>query len=301
MKEVFKYRGKIITDSDVTFIRKLIEKNPTASRWRLSKLLCEEWDWRQDNGVLRDMVCRSMMLELDRAGHIKLPAKRQSPPNPLAKRRRHVQKPVQLSFLDLFEHVPIEGDLKELQPLEFVQVRRTSEEPYFRHLIQSHHYLGYCQPVGEHLKYIIYSRNRPIACLAWCSAPRHLGPRDRFIGWSPEYRKKNIRFIAYNTSYLILPWVAVKCLASHILGRMAKILPRDWERIYNHPIYFLETFTDPARFKGTCYRAANWVVLGKTTGRGHNAPTHKPRVPVKEILAYPLTPRFRELLSGEVE
>jgi hypothetical protein len=151
------------------------------------------------------------------------------------------------------------------------------------------------------LKYIIYSRNRPIACLAWCSAPRHLGPRDRFIGWSPEYRKKNIRFIAYNTRYLILPWVSVKCLASHILGRMAKILPRDWERIYNHPIYFLETFTDPARFKGTCYRAANWIVLGKTTGRGHNAPTHKPRVPVKEILAYPLTPRFRELLSGEVE
>jgi len=300
MKEVLKYRGKIITDSDVAFIRKLIADNPTASRLRLSQLLCEAWDWRQANGVLRDMVCRSMMLQLHREGHIQLPPRRFKPHNPLANRQRK-QRPVQLYLMDQFDQTPIEGELKALQPLEFIQVRRTSEEPLFRDLVDSHHYLGYSQPVGEHLKYIIYSRNRPIACMAWCSAPRHLGPRDRFIGWSPEYRKKNIRYIAYNTRYLILPWVSVKCLASHILGRMAKILPRDWERIYNHPIYFLETFTDPARFKGTCYRAANWVVLGKTTGRGHNAPTYEPRVPIKEILAYPLTSRFRETLSGEIE
>jgi hypothetical protein len=297
MKEVFRYRGRTITESDVAFIRKLIADNPTASRWRLSKLLCEAWNWRQANGVLRDMVCRSMMLELHRAGHITLPPKRGWAPNPLANRTR-VQKPVQLFFID---ERPLEVQLSEIQPLDFVQVRRTDEEPLFRDLIDEHHYLGYSQPVGEHLKYIIYSRSRPIACMAWCSAPRHLGPRDRFIGWSPEYRKKNIRFIAYNTRYLILPWVHVQCLASHILGRMAKILPRDWERVYNHPVYFLETFTDPTRFKGTCYRAANWVVLGRTTGRGNNAPTHEPRVPIKEILAYPLTPRFRELLSGEIK
>lgn len=295
MNEVLTYRGRTITVSDVAFIRKLIAENHRVSRRRLSKLLCEAWNWRQPNGVLRDMVCRSMMLELHRAGHIELPPTRCKPHNPLANRKR-AEKPRQLFLIDQNSLV---APLSEIQPLEFVQVRRTEAEPLFRALIDEHHYLGYVQPVGEHLKYIVYSRGRPIACMAWCSAPRHLRPRDRFIGWSPEYRKKNIRFLAYNTRYLILPWVSVKCLASHVLGRMAKILPRDWERIYNHPVYFLETFTDPARFKGTCYRAANWVVLGQTTGRGNNAPTHEPRVPIKEILAYPLTPRFRKLLCGE--
>ena len=234
------------------------------------------------------------MLELHRAGHIELPAVRQHARNPLANR----QRPEQLFLLD---ERPLEVKLSEVQPLEFVQVRRTGDEPLFNSLIESHHYLGYVQPVGEHLKYIIFSRARPIACMAWSSAPRHLGPRDRYIGWSPEYRRKNVRFLAYNTRYLILPWVHVPHLASHILGRMAKILPRDWERLYNHPVYFLETFTDPSRFKGTCYRAANWVVLGRTTGRGNNAPTYEQRVPIKLILAYPLTPRFRELLSGDIE
>jgi hypothetical protein len=148
---------------------------------------------------------------------------------------------------------------------------------------------------------MVYSKGRPLACLAWSSAPRHLSVRDRFIGWSPEARRRNIRFIAYNTRFLIMPWVRVPYLASHILGRMAKILPRDWERTYNHPVYYLETFTDPARYKGTCYRAANWIVLGKTAGRGNNAPTHEQRVPIKLILGYALTPRFRQLLSADVE
>lgn len=295
MEELLSYRGKVVTGDDVEFIKTLIARHPTASRRALSKLLCLAWDWRQPNGQLRDMVCRSMMLELHRAGHIELPPRRFKPPNPLANRKPR-EKSRQLSLID---QAPIETRLSEIQPLEFVQVRRTDDEPLFRDLIDEHHYLGYVQPVGEHLKYTIYSRGRPIACMAWSSAPRHLGPRDRFIGWSPEHRKKNIRFLAYNTRYLILPWVRVPHLASHILGRMAKLLPRDWDRIYGHTVYFLETFTDPARYKGTCYRAANWVVLGETTGRGNNAPTKERRVPIKKILAYPLTPRFRELLSGD--
>jgi hypothetical protein len=144
----------------------------------------------------------------------------------------------------------------------------------------------------------VYSKDRPVACLAWCSAPRHLGLRDRFIGWAPEVRRQNIRLIAYNTRFLILPWVRVPCLASHILGRMAKLLPKDWEAVYGHPVHFLETFVDPARNRGTCYFAANWIRLGRTTGRGNNAPTRKPRVPIKEILALPLSRRFRKLLGG---
>jgi hypothetical protein len=124
---------------------------------------------------------------------------------------------------------------------------------------------GAAKSVGEHLKYLVWGQGRPVACLAWSSAPRHLGSRDRYIGWSAEARRRNVRFIAYNTRFLILPWVKVEHLASHILGRMASQISADWQRIYGHPIYFLETFVDPERFRGTCYRAANWVSLGKTT------------------------------------
>ena len=168
----------------------------------------------------------------------------------------------------------------------------------FNGLIQMYHYLGYTQPVGEHLKYMVYSGDRLLACLAWSSAPRHLGPRDRFIGWSAEARRRNIRFIAYNLRFLILPWVQVPHLASHILGRMGDIVPEDWEGLYGHRVVFLETFVDPTRFVGTCYRAANWVLLGRTTGRGKDDRAHRANRPIKEILAYPLSRRFRDVLCG---
>jgi hypothetical protein len=291
MEVKLKYRGREVTREDVTFIRELIRSHPDSSRRALSGLLCEAWNWRQPNGALRDMVCRSLMLELHRRGHIELPPVRQVNPNPLAQRKRPKYVPVGTT--------PIHGRLAEIRPLEFRQVRRTKEEPLFGGLIEKYHYLQYTQPVGEHLKYLVYAQGRPVACLAWCSAPRHLGPRDRFIGWSGEARRRNIRFLAYNTRYLILPWVNVRYLASHILGYMARRLAKDWEAVYGHPVYFLETFVDPQRNRGTCYRAANWTALGRTTGRGHNAPhTKKPRVPVKEILGYPLSRRFREILGS---
>jgi hypothetical protein len=166
--------------------------------------------------------------------------------------------------------------------------------------MQQYHYLGYTQPVGEHVKYLVYSEERPIAALAFSSAPRHLGPRDRFIGWSAQQRRQNIRFLAYNTRFLIMPWVHVPHLASHILGQMARRLSSDWQQLYGHPIYFLETFIDPQRFKGTCYRAANWNVLGRTTGRGHKDLTHQQNRPIKEILGYPLTKHFQRLLCEDL-
>jgi len=156
--------------------------------------------------------------------------------------------------------------------------------------------LGYCHPVGEHLKYIVFTEGRPIACLAWSSAPRHIGCRDKFIGWSADIRKKNLHLIVYNSRYLILPWIQVPYLASHLLGRITKVLPVDWERIYNHPIYFLETFIDTERFKGTCYKAANWIYLGKTTGRGKNDQTNKPNRSIKAVYGYPLSKDFRKVL-----
>ena len=167
----------------------------------------------------------------------------------------------------------------------------------FNGLLQQHHYLGYSQPVGEHLKYLVYARGRPIGCVAWSSAPRHLGSRDRFIGWSAQARLNNIRLLAYNTRFLILPWVTVPHLASHILGRMARMLSADWQRLYGHPIYFVETFIDPQRFRGTCYRAANWTLLGQTTGRGKDAPTKEVNRSIKQVLGYPLVKDFRQRLS----
>lgn len=291
MEVILKYRGREITENDVASIRAIMARHPTASRRRLSTQLCREWNWRQANGVLRSMVARGLMLALHRQGHIELPPIRRVMPNPLLARARPA--PVEI------DSTPIRGSLAELRPLVFRQVRRRPEEPLFNSLIQEHHYLAYCRPVGEHLKYLVYALGRPVACLAWSSAPRHLGPRDRFIGWSAEARRRNVRFIAYNTRFLILPWIEVPHLASHVLGRMARMLSAEWERVYRHPIHYLETFTDPSRFRGTCYIAANWVRLGLTTGRGNNAPTHRPRVPVKEILGYPLSRRFREILGRD--
>jgi hypothetical protein len=290
MAELLKYRGREVTDADAAFLRGLVERNPGASRRALSRLACQAWNWVQPNGALRDMVCRGLMLALHRSGHIVLPARRQVPPNPLKRRRRPVPVAV--------EAEPIRSALRDLLPLAFRQVRRTEEEPAFNGLIEAHHYLGYTQPVGEHLKYMVRSGDRLLACLAWSSAPRHLGPRDRFIGWSQDQRRRNLRFLAYNPRFLILPWVEVPHLASHILGRMARILPADWERVYGHRVVFLETFVDPTRYKGTCYRAANWTVLGRTTGRGKNDLTHKANRSIKEILGYPLCRDFRRRLGS---
>jgi hypothetical protein len=289
MSMEWKHRGRIITPGDITFIQQLIDANPRASRRQLSAMLCEAWQWKQANGALRDMVCRGMLLMLDRAGQIQLPAVKKRPNNPLA--RRPTPAPV------LIETAPIQSALKHLQPLQIEQVRRTGDEGLYNSLIEQHHYLGYEQPVGEHLKYVVWSQGRPIACLAWSSAPRHLGCRDRFIGWDKEARRRNIRFIAYNTRFLIVPWVQVPHLASHILGRIAQRVSPDWENLYAHPIYFLETFVDPERFRGTCYRAANWLLLGETTGRGKDDQTNRPNRSIKQLLAYPLTPRFRQLLQ----
>lgn len=293
MEEQLRHRGRIVTASDIRVIRQLIAEHPGASRRALSKILCEAWNWRQSNGALRDMVCRGLMLKLHRAGYIELPEVRYTTHNPLGERGSRRGKPAPA----LVDTTPLEASLSSIRPLEFHQVRRTGEERLFNSLLDRYHYLGYTRPVGENLKYLVYALGRPIACLAWSSAPRHLGPRDRFIGWSAEARRKNIRFLAYNTRFLLLPFIRVEHAASHILGSMSRRLSEDWQRIYGHAVYYLETFVDPQRFRGTCYRAANWILLGLTTGRGKDDHTNRPNRPVKEVLAYPLHKDFRRLLG----
>jgi len=289
MPAEWRYRGRVVRAEDIVFIRQFIAQNSGTSRRRLSAKLCEAWEWKQANGALCDMICRGLLLMLHRAGEIELPPVRQVSRNPFVDRGRPA--------LVRLDTTPILGLLSRLQPIELEPVRRSGDEPLFNSLMEQYHYLGYEQPVGEHLKYLAWAQGRPIACLAWSSAPRHLGSRDRFIGWNAEARRRNIRFLAYNTRFLILPWVQVPHLASHLLGKMTRALSDDWERMYGHPVYFAETFIDPGRFRGTCYRAANWQLLGLTTGRGKNDQTNKPNRPIKEVLGLPLTPRFRQLLS----
>jgi hypothetical protein len=288
---LLRYRGRDVSPEEVAFIRELIAQNPGLSRRRLSAQLCRAWNWVQPNGTLRDMVCRGLLLALHRAGLIVLPAPRMKPPNNVVAHRRTARvSPV--------DQRPLESTLAALGPVELRQVRRTESEALFSQLLAQHHYLGYCRPVGEQLKYLALAQGRPIACLAWSSAPHHLGPRDRFIGWSPEQRFRHLHLIAYNTRFLIVPWAKVPRLASHLLSRVARVISADWQRLYHHPIHLLETFIDPERFGGTCYRAANWLYLGRSTGRGHRTPDWRPNRSLKELWVYPLSPHFRQHLLG---
>lgn len=291
MPEEFRYRGQTINREQIAFLKNFITAHSTSSRWKLSRQLCEELGWKQANGALRDVVCRGLLLMLERAGEIELPPVRRQ----IRGQRPNERKKPEAMLVDT---TPLESALRELGRIDIWQVRRTANEPFFNSLIEHHHYLGYEQPVGEHLKYVVMGAGRPLGCVAWSSAPRHLGPRDRFIGWDREARKRNIHLLAYNTRFLILPWVRAPHLASHILGRMARQVSVDWQKIYGHPIYLLETFVDGSRFRGTCYRAANWIEVGETTGRGKDDHTNRANRPIKQILVLPLVKDFRRLLAS---
>lgn len=291
MDVAIRYRGRVVTAEDICFIKSLIAAHPRDSRRALSLRLCEAWGWVQANGSPRDMVCRGLMLELHRSRLIELPAKRCSPPNPLAGERARPAPPA-------VDQRPIDGSLKSLGTLEIRRVGRTCGETLYNSLIEHYHYLGYCHPVGEQLKYVVFAGERPVACIAFCSPPRHIGCRDRFIGWSQEVRRKNLHLIAYNTRFLILPWVRVRNLASHLLSRSAKRVVEEWPVVYGHPIWLLTTFIDTERFAGTCYRAAGWRYLGSTTGRGKNDQSHKPTRSIKAAWAYPIVEDFRARLCS---
>ena len=284
------YRGRHVTGKDITFIKKLIAASPGKSRWFISRELCRQWNWRQQNGALKDMICRGLLLKVESEGLLTLPPRKMITNNPFLKR-----KPPEVVAVD---QIPIECKLKDIQPLELHSVRKTKFEKLYNSLIHEHHYLGYKQPVGENFKYIAMYKGCPIGCIGWSSPAWYIGCRDRFIGWSAEVRKKNLHLIVYQTRFLILPWVKVPFLASHLLGLNARIISDDWSSFYNHPIYFLETFVDTEKFKGTCYHAANWQLLGATTGRGKLDQTGKKNRSIKAVLGYPLHKNFRKILCS---
>lgn len=283
------FRGRQITEADVTFLRELIAQSSGLSRRRLSVKVCQAWNWVQPNGQPRDMVCRGLMLALHRAGHLELPAKRHSPPNNAIAHRR-------IAPVQPYDTTPIETSLASLGPLELRLVRRAQGEDIFADLLNRYHYLGYSRPVGEHLKYLVVAGTRPIACLAWNSGPLKLKLRDSLIGAPRQAYAHNLHLIAYNSRYLIAPWVKVPHLASHLLGRIARRISADWQQLYQHPVWLLESFVDIERFKGTCYRAANWQCLGRSLGHGTKSRSQQKNTSIKELWVHPLSRNFRKHL-----
>lgn len=279
-------QGRCITPGDVALIRGLLSGNPSWNRSRLSRELCERWDWRNEKGRLKDMACRTFLLKLERQGQIHLPARQR--PSPNAHRNREITEVPH-------DCTPIGGDLSALRPLRIDPLKACDEDiPLFKFLLHRYHYLGLRNGVGENLKYMVRDQaGRPLACMLFGSAAWKAKSRDEFIGWDRQSRERNLPLLTNNTRFLILPWVRVKHLASHLLSRVSRELPGHWMEKYGHPIHLLETFVQRDRYRGTCYRAAGWTHVGATAGRSRNDVDQTLSVPVKEIFLYPLHSDFR--------
>lgn len=284
-------QGRSVSNSDIEEVRTLIGSHPELSRWKLSRILSEKWDWRNDKGDLKDMACRSFLLKLEKRGYIRLPERRCVSPNRMSKSDRSPAPVLHSTEL-------IECDLKLLQPLSVLPLHRHRHfQPLFDYLLFKYHYLSYRGCVGENLQYLVLDRlNRPVACILFGSSAWQVSCRDEFIGWDTRTRKLNVNLITNNMRYLILPWVRVKHLASHILGLVCRRICGDWEDKYGHGVYLLETYVEKDRFQGTCYKAANWIHVGETTGRSRNDRYKSLCVPVKEVYLYPLVKRYHRHL-----
>lgn len=280
----------LITTELIDFIRETISKNPDIGRSKLSVMLCEAWNWRDKNGRTKDMSCRDMLLSLNRAGKIILPPPKTTP------RSKGDSKGVKHFIHD---ERPIATKLKELQPLRVEVVTSRKAMAGFKSLVDQCHYLGFDRFIGESMSYMVYSNGfELLACLLFGSAAWSCRDRDVFIGWDKDGRRRNLMTMTNNSRFLILPWVKVPHLASHILSIISKRISVDWQHKYGHPIYLLETFVEVDRFKGTCYKAANWLNVGRTTGRGRDGGHHNAIIPQKDIYIYPLSKNWQSMLQG---
>lgn len=276
-----KVQGRQLSPNDISYIRELIHNNPSWSRRRISEELSKEWNWRNAAGQLKDMACRSMLLKLEKQGYIIQPPRRCIPVNRMmAKKIKSVPHDQSL----------IEGKLKEIQPIKLLSLRKEKEyEELFSHLLQEYHYKGYKGVVGENMKYVVLDRhNRILSCLLFGSSAWKVESRDKFIGWDIVTREAHLHLITNNMRYLILPWVKIPHLASHILSKVTKQISRDWITSYGHPIYALETFVECDKYKGTCYKASNWICVGRSKGRSRNDRYRKIKTSQKDVYIYPL-------------
>jgi hypothetical protein len=282
-------QGRQLNGADIGLVRGLLSEHPEWCRSRLSEELCRRWEWYSAQGRLKDMAARTLLLKLERQGHIRLPERRG--PSPNGRRNRHV--PVVAHSTD-----PIAGMLHDLRPLAVSVVASGSADlRLFNGLLARYHYLGHRNTVGENLRYLVRDRvGRPVACALFGSAAWKCADRDAFLGWDRATRERNLQRLTNNTRFLVLPWVVVPHLASHVLGLIARRIRADWQAKYGHPVHALETFVDRSRFKGTCYRAANWLRLGATRGRTRNDREHRIHTAVKDVYLYPLVAHFRREL-----
>lgn len=290
MPEPLSIQGRLLTAHDILGLQQLIAAHPDWHRKRLSEEVAQAWDWRTDTGRLKDMAARTLLLKLHRSGRIVLPVARREP---VQRGRSHPDLPGLENF-----PAPITASLRDLAPVTIELLHpKHAGYPSFSAYLARHHYLGHRGPVGEHLAYLARDRHgRDLACLLFGAAAWKAAPRDRFIGWNDAVRAKRLNWTTNNTRFLILPWVRVPHLASHLLSRATRRLANDWLAKYGHPVHLVETFVDRSRFKGTCYRAANWICVGQTQGRGRQDRDRTLSVPVKDIHVYPLVPDFRERL-----
>lgn len=289
MTENMVIQGRTITVDEINLIKGLLSAHCDWGRTRLSEELCHLWEWRNARGQIKDMAARTLLLKLERRGLIKLPARQRPSSNEFRNR-----------CVPLMDHVskPIRGNLGDLQPLSVsIVAPRSPDVKLFQSLLAQYHYLGHRNTVGENLRYLVRDRHgRPVACVLFGSAAWKCADRDAFIGWECDVRERNLQGLTNNTRFLILSWVKVPHLASHVLGLITRRIRADWQAKYGHPVYALETFVDCDRFQGTCYKAANWQRLGATCGRTRNDRDRQIQASVKDIYLYPLIPDFRREL-----
>jgi hypothetical protein len=279
---ILRYRARDIRSSDIEFIQKTIKEHFKLSRSKISRILCEKWDWRQLNGKLKTTPCLDLLLQLEARGYIDLP--------PVTGKRNFLQsrKVSRQEELDLFQAEPdpiVAGDLKKVT----VKLVEKGERKLCRWYIDQHHYLG-CQPIiGEQLLYWILLDRERVGCICWASASMNSPHRERYVGWDKLTKNKNLYFVISNNRFLIFPWVKVPNLATRVLSISLKRLSSDWEKTYNHSVYLAETFVDTSRFHGTCYKASNWIYLGQTRGKSKRGNRYVLNYKPKALYVYPLT------------
>lgn len=283
-------QGRRLSAPELAHIQHWLAAHPHGHRTRLSRELCALWNWRNAAGQLKDMACRSLLLQLEVRGLITLPPRQRASVN--GQRNR---QPAAFTG----DTTPLQAELRTGQPLGVEPLPAGSpDRALLQGLLQQHHYLGHRNGVGENLKYLVRDhQGRPLACVLFGSAAWQCQPRDAFLGWSPEQRRAGLARLTNNTRFLILPWVRVPHLASHILSRVCRRLSRDWQAKYGHPLELVETFVERERFAGTCYQAAGWTRVGATTGRGRNGGHAAPGA-VKDVYVRPLHPAFRRRLGA---
>lgn len=288
MGRKMRYCGREFTLSEFEAIRRLMIEHPRASRATLSRLLCEQLGWRRPDGRLKDMSGRVAMLRMQDDGLVRLPPPRNGNNNGRPYRRRTPQ-----AEPDLFPVFASAGALADLH-LELVSERAHSHR--WNEYIDRYHYLGYQPLPGAQLRYFARTNDRVLALLGFGAAAWKTAPRDRFIGWTAAQRERGLHLVVNNTRFLILPWVHCRNLASRLLSMATRRLADDWQQRYGYHPVLVETFVETPRFCGTCYKAANWIYLGETQGRGKLDVEHKAQLPKKAIWLHPLVRHFRRQL-----